>query len=414
MRRDLGILTVTFAAAALAAGSALAQSRPAASRAVATAPVATRAVSGVPAAVQASAGRSIGRALQYLESVQTPEGAWQAMGHPDPAITAIVAQAFAQDPHYGPRHPVVLRALEFVMATRRNDGGLYPEGSPLANYYTSVSLMFLSTQPRGNQAIDQAVRGAQAWLKNMQWTEDRNGPDDKPVTPDNPWYGGAGYGNSKRPDLSNTQMMLEALQQSGLPADDPAYQKAVKFISRCQMLSSTNDQPFAREASDGGFIYSPVGDGESKAGTTEEAERKMLRSYGSMTYSGFKSLLYAKVDRSDERVQAAFDWIRSHYTLDENPNMPGARSKEGLFYYYHVFAKALNAWGEDVIVDAEGGRHPWRQDLVAKLTGMQRADGSWMNEADRWYEANPHYVTGLAVLAMQEALATPAAGRVGR
>lgn len=344
------------------------------------------------------------RGLKYLESVQSPDGAWQAMGVSDPAITAIVAQAFAQDPHYGPEHPIVRKALAFVLSHRQQDGGIYRPGLMLDNYYTSVALMFLSTQPRSDRDVAKAVRDAQLWLKTNQWTESREGPDDKTITVENPWYGGAGYGNSKRPDLSNTQMMLAALHESGLPAGDPAYQKALKFVSRCQMLSRTNDQPFAAEASDGGFIYSPANAGESKAGYTEEGGRKVLRSYGSMTYAGFKSMLFANLSHDDERVKAAYDWIRRHYTLDENPNMPGAQSKQGLYYFYNVFGKAMQAWGQDAIVDVEGKRHNWREDLIGKLVSLQRQDGTWLNEADRWYEGNPHYITALSVLSMQTAL----------
>ena len=84
--------------------------------------------------------------------------------------------------------------------------------------------------------------------------------------------------------------------------------------------------------------------------------------------------------------------------------MPGAQSKQGLYYYYNVFAKALQAWGQDTIVDAEGKKHNWREDLIAKLVSLQRQDGTWLNEADRWYEGNPHYITALAVLSMQSAL----------
>lgn len=45
-----------------------------------------------------------------------------------------------------------------------------------------------------------------------------------------------------------------------------------------------------------------------------------------MTYAGFKSLLYANVSRTDSRVQAAWRWIREHYTLDENYGM-GSRQQ---------------------------------------------------------------------------------------
>jgi squalene-hopene/tetraprenyl-beta-curcumene cyclase len=198
--------------------------------------------------------------------------------------------------------------------------------------------------------------------------------------------------------------MIEALKQSGLPPDDPVYQKALVFIGRCQMLGESNDQTFAKESVDGGFIYTPVGGGESKAGVDVVDGRPQLRSYGSMTYAGFKSLLYAQVDRRDVRVQRAVQWIRRNYTLDHNPNMPLAQSKQGLYYYFHVFARAMQAWGEETIPDAQGVPHRWRAELCRKLIALQGDDGSWVNEEDRWYEGNPHLVTAYAILAMQTAL----------
>lgn len=406
-----GLALLATAIAVSVCGPAVAQSLPvtgrpvAATRAVAVRPAASQATatqevaSGLPLAIRASADRAIARALQYLASVQAPDGAWQAMGKSDVAITAIVGQAFAQDPNYGPGHAVVRKALGFVLATRRSDGGLYAEGSSLARYHTSIALMFLSNQPPGNKNVDEAVRGAQDWLENVRWIEGRGGADGEPFCPGDP-----DPARSSLAGPANAEAMLSALRQSGLAADDPAYQKAVRFINRCQEPRNSQDRSPTPAASESGGVYAGIGDSEGDTDIDEEAERRLFRSYGSMTYDGFKSLLHARVDHSDPRVRAAFDWIRSHYTLDENPNMPGGQSRDGLFYYYHVFAKTLNASGQETIVDQTGKPHAWRQDLILKLTSLQRPDGSWRNEADRWYEGDPHYVTGLAVLALQAAL----------
>ena len=123
-----------------------------------------------------------------------------------------------------------------------------------------------------------------------------------------------------------------------------------------------------------------------------------------MTYAGFKSMLYAGLDRKDVRVQRAVDWIRRHYTLDHNPNMPHAQSKQGLYYYYHVLARALRAWGEEMILDSDQVPHRWRDELRHKLLSLQLEDGSWVNQEDRWYEGNPHLVTAYAILALQTAM----------
>jgi squalene-hopene/tetraprenyl-beta-curcumene cyclase len=269
----------------------------------------------------------------------------------------------------------------------------------MRNYHTSVAIMALAATK--NPAHASTIRNAQQFLKKLQW-DAGEGHETSSA-----FFGGQGYGRHKRPDLSNTQLMLEALHQSGLPSDDPVYQKAMVFISRCQMLGATNDQPFAESVDDGGFVYTPANGGESKAGTDVVDGRPRLRSYGSMTYAGFKSMLYANLGRDDVRVQRALQWIRRHYTLDHNPNMPHAQSKEGLYYYYHVFARALSVWGEESIVDANEVPHAWRTELCERLLSLQREDGSWVNEEDRWFEGNPDLVTAYAVLSLQTALSSP-------
>jgi squalene-hopene/tetraprenyl-beta-curcumene cyclase len=345
----------------------------------------------------APAKRAVAEALDYLVAAQREDGGWEAFGRSHPAVTALVLKGLLEDPAYGPEHPAVKRGLAFLLRYVHTDGGIYVEGEGMRNYHTSVALMALASAK--NPAHDETIRNAQAFLKKLQWDEgEAHGPAST-------FYGGQGYGKHKRPDLSNTQLMLEALKQSGLPPDDPTYKKAMTFVTRCQMLSETNDQPFARGSDDGGFIYTPANEGESKAGTEVIEGRPRLRSYGSMTYAGFKSMLYANVDRKDVRVRRAFEWIRRHYTLDFNPNMPLAQSKEGLYYYYHVFARALDAWGEEILVDARGKPHRWREELCAKLVSLQQSDGSWFNNEDRWYEGNPHLVTAYAVRALQTAMA---------
>ena len=347
--------------------------------------------------VRQQAETAIRSGLDFLKATQKPDGGWENVGQSDPAITALAAQCFIQHKDYGPQHPIVRNALKFVLTFKHEDGGIYPEGLGMQNYYTSVCLMALSAAH--DPAYQKDIKQAQAFLKKLQWDEGES------IDEPNTWYGGAGYGKHKRPDLSNTQMMLEALKQSGLAPDDPAYKKALKFIERCQMSSAVNDQPFARGADDGGFIYTAANNGESKAGTvtTEKGETR-LRSYGSMTYAGFKSYLYAGLSKNDPRVQAAFQWIQKYYTLDHNPNMPGQQSLQGLYYYYHVFARALHAWGEPTIKDAQGQVHDWRAELCVKLRTLQNEDGSWVNPSDRWFEGNPHLVTAYSVLSLQTVL----------
>lgn len=350
---------------------------------------------------------SVVRGLHFLETTQQADGGWMLHGESHPAVTSLVAKCFVQNGRYGVKHRVTEKALEFVLKHVRPDGGIYVADSGHANYETSVALMALAAANREQDR--ETIRNAQAYLVRNQWDESEG------YSTSDVWYGGAGYGRHKRPDLSNTQMMLEALHQSGLSAEDPVFRKALAFISRSQMLNGGRGSSSAVASEHGGFIYTPVGGGESKAGTIqiEEADhskgddavthREQLRTYGSMTYAGFKSMLYAGVSKDDPRVKAAVAWIGRHYTLDSNPNMPLTQSKQGLYYYYHIFARALDAYGEEAVTDHEGKRHAWRKDLIETLVHAQRSDGSWSNSEDRWYEGNPYLVTAYSILALQTA-----------
>ena len=66
------------------------------------------------------------------------------------------------------------------------------------------------------------------------------------VDSSDPNYGGWGYSKKGRADLSNAQMAIEALHDAGLKPGDPAFDAALKFISRTQNNSETNDQKMGR------------------------------------------------------------------------------------------------------------------------------------------------------------------------
>ena len=133
-----------------------------------------------------------------------------------------------------------------------------------------------------------------------------------------------------------------------------------------------------------------------------------LRTYGGMTYSGFKTLLYANLRRDDPRVQAVLGWIAHNYALDHNPGMPDAAKLQGLYYYYLAMARALDAWGSSGVSvrDAASGEQvtrDWANDLIDQLAATQAQDGSWANTASRWMEDSPVLCTAYSVQALQAA-----------
>jgi squalene-hopene/tetraprenyl-beta-curcumene cyclase len=357
-----------------------------------------------PSDAAAKAQATIDKSLAYLKSIQQPDGGWQKGSEP-PAITALVLRALLESGKFDTQTPEIKKGFDKLLSYQLDNGGIFKDLQGTYNTAIAITALTAANDPHYKENIAKAV----AYLKSLQWTDTVQGLPANVTTIDdkNPNIGGFGYSKSKgRADGSNLQMALEALHDSGLPQDDPAYKNALKFLQRQQNLSETNDQPWA--GNDGGFIYTPGNKGESMAGEyTDSSGRRLLRSYGSMTYAGLKSMIYAGLKKDDPRVKAAWDWIRKNYTVDVNPGMQGNSPKDaegGLYYYYHTMARALHVYGEPVITDAQGNKHDWRVDLINKIASLQKADGSWQG-LDRFMESNATLATCFATLALEEAMA---------
>jgi squalene-hopene/tetraprenyl-beta-curcumene cyclase len=92
--------------------------------------------------------------------------------------------------------------------------------------------------------------------------------------------------------------------------------------------------------------------------------------------------------------------VRDNYTLDENPGM----GQKTVYYYYLVFAKALQAVGQPTIVDAKGRSHNWREDLGKKLIALQHPEGFWVNTDKAELQDNKVLVTAFSMQAIEAAL----------
>jgi squalene-hopene/tetraprenyl-beta-curcumene cyclase len=329
--------------------------------------------------------QAIARAHAFLrDQAQADDGSFSAQA--GPAVTALVVTALART-GMSPDSETVKKGLDYLMRFRAEDGGIHPEDSPVANYETCIAMMALSACNEGGRYDDEIAK-AEAFVKGLQWDDgEGHGSSD-------PSYGGAGYGRKKRPDLSNTSFLIDALKSVGRGPDDPAIKRALVFVSRTQNLEGPdNPLPFAAKNPDGGFYYTPAAGGESQAGTTPEGG---LRSYASMTYAGLKSMIFAGLTKDDPRVKAAIAWLSKHYTFEENPGMGDA----GLYYYYQTAAKALDALGQETFTDRSGNSHRWRDELADEIMSRQQPDGSWINANARWMEGDPNLVTAYALLAL--------------
>ncbi len=335
-------------------------------------------------------------AFEYFLGSQQSNGSWKY----DPAITALVLYSLMLEPGYH-RHDEAEEAIRkgyaFLETFVKPNGGIYHEH--YRNYSTAVALMALTAT--GKAEYQPIIDNAHTYLIGFQLDEGES------ISPRHAFYGGIGYGGDDRPDLSNTQLALEAIMAAetfragaeglmAFPAPTatleaermaPHWRKALVFLSRTQNLKSVNDREYA--ADDGGFIYE-----------TGHYKPERSISYGSMTCAGLKSLLYAGIEKSDVRVQKAHDWICDNYTVEENPSF-GTTS---LYYYFMTATTCLRAFGEETLVDSQGQEHHWREDFLKKLISLQREEGHWVNSDGRYQENIKDLATAYSVIAIKHAL----------
>lgn len=342
--------------------------------------------------------RAIERGNEYLASQQNDEGYWRDTKYP--GLSALSLTAALRSPSYKPTENIN-KGIQWLTKQQKDDGGIYGKG--LGTYNTSTAIVTLVAT--GDKAHHETILKARRFLINQQSDWDTKGETD------NKFDGGIGYGGSyNHSDLSNTHLAMEALRLSRQIAQDNAKEKqpvlnwdaAIKFVSRTQNLKATNDQPGI--SNDGSFSYFP---GDSKAGHNVHADgSKTLRGYGSMSYAGLLSMIYADLDEKDPRVTAVKQWASANYSVKENPGLATTEDptlgQQGLYYYYHAMAKALAAANIDKLTLKNGKQADWRRDISTELLKNQREDGSWVNPNSRWWESDPVLVTAYAVLTLEQ------------
>ena len=342
--------------------------------------------------------RAIDRGNDYLLSVQTAGGYWSDGDYP--AITSLVLAALQGDPeehHKLKKEPVLKQGYDYVLGLVKENGGIYRIES-LMNYNTAVSVLALVAA--NDPAYSDVIRKSRTYLIRGQQDFGEKGAIDHVLD------GGIGYGDRyPHSDLSNTVLALEAIFYSKHLVEDSAdvegedldWDAAIQFIQNCQNLPETNNQAWVSGdvANKGGFVYFP---GDSKAGEMKlPSGRVALRSYGSISYAGMLSYIYAELDPKDTRVTAVRQWLEANYTLDENPGM----GPQGLYYYFYTMSKALSLAGVRELSTGGGEKVDWAKDLALKMLDAQRLDGSWFNDNARWWEKDPALVTAYAVLTLQ-------------
>ncbi|MEI6564675.1 MAG: prenyltransferase/squalene oxidase repeat-containing protein [bacterium] len=339
---------------------------------------------------------AINRGLDWLAAQQKADGSWSEASFP--ALTALPLWAFSLS-HHPKKAEVTAKAAKFIMGCVQPDGGIYKKipgkGGGLSNYNTALCMIALHSL--NDPAYTPVVLKARKFVAAGQ----HFGSD--------VYEGGMGYDRETGrdyTDLSDSVIGFESMRLTQSVEDlrdksethvDLDWEAARRYLERVQNKTSAGPE------NAGGFAYRPD---ESKSGSTTNKEGVIVfRSYGSMTYAGLLSLIYADVNKNDPRVQSAFDWAAKHWTLNENPGM----GDQGLYYFYGVLSKALAAYGRDSIPAQDKSQIFWRAALTEKLIGLQKVDsktgfGYWVNSNNRFWEANDVLVTAYTLLALEVAM----------
>lgn len=303
----------------------------------------------------------LARGVDWLVARQTPDGSWRSDTYDayseGPILTAAVLWALALCPEGSVPRDVLDRGEAYLRRSITPAGKL-ESISPI--YATSLAILALV---RLRDAEDRDVQRMARWLISVQLAEPMG------WTREDRAYGGwdrqgdwARKPNLTQADLSMVAFVLEALAAARISEEDPVWERALTFVSRCQQ-------------SDGGFVATPV---PEHAWVNKAGEG---RSYGTATCDGVRALLACGAP-----AEASGAWLDAHPSTDVPAGL-NAEWTEGLRYYHaYVHSSVRRLRGQPVDLS-------W-------LAALQRPDGAWANPQPLMKEDDPLIATLLAVAAL--------------
>lgn len=344
---------------------------------------------GLTAETRARAEEALDRGFAYLRAEQSADGSWSDRRFPGMSALALWAMARAGRAENA---AAAAKTEAYLASCAQPDGGIYVpipnrRGGGLGNYNTCLCMVALHTSGQGR--YDDLVRRARAYIASTQ------------VETEGLHEGGFGYDKSSPrvySDLNNTFYALDAMRLTQSVEEGRAKGEKrvdVNWEAARQYILSMQQQEGEDE---GGFVYTrevpqgPQGGGRGGAA----AEVPKLRAYGSMTYAGLLSMLHCQLSKADPKVRSTLEYLGRHWSLAENPG----QGNQGLYFYYEILARALDAAEVEVLPLEDGSTVDWKEELAKTLVALQEGDGSWVNESNRFWEADPVLSTSYALLTL--------------
>ena len=382
---------------------------------------------------KAKATELINAGLDWLKANQSESGAWSDENYPGLSALGLWAMARSGRADLAESRA---KAAAYISRYVQTDGSIYKPATGgrgtggLSTYNTAICMTALHAHDK--VAFQKEILKAREFVASSQLEGDST-----------PGAGGFGYdkptvgGRPQRADLSNTGLALMAMRltqdvEDLRPGDsknaDVDWNAALAFVESMQIKApgTPDDGAFGYEAAGerggprqgerrgprpegakaDGEARNPAetpkspGDRDAPQEGGQGRKRESLRTFGSMTYAGLESMIYAQVDITDPRVRSTIEWAGRNWTVTENPGQ-GIR---GLYYYYVILSKALVLAGDTDLVSEDGTKIDWRKDIVEQLEKSKDAEGFWANDDNTFWEGDPALVTAYAVLALESAI----------
>ncbi len=338
--------------------------------------------------------RAIQRAVEFVLSKQSPDGAWRSEQYGvlrgGSELTPFIAFVLNE-------LPVKTQAVSLAVELARKYLIKLAEGEMNFTYPVYSSAFASIVLDKANQPVDRLLK----YLEKHRYGG-HNG-----WKPTDARFGGWGYqpfpprwtktsGNIfPGPNLSATLIGLAALRRSGVAADEARIREIRQFVLRCQNFAT--NAASATDFDDGGFFFSPTDQVRNKAGMeTASTGVRCFRSYGSTTADGLRALRLCGLQEDHQRVVAARGWLMKHFSATSHPGqfVESRKAVREAYYYYYCWSTA------HALSQCEEQGDTRVAEIQRELMKRQRTDGSWQNEKFDGKEDDPLIATPLALAAL--------------